>query len=130
MQRRRQALLLITQSSSLWRIRGYRTFAPGVPLPVPALTGTLTLLVSPIVMRLGRGIWGYRISVRPITWHCWAGIRLVVGTQVARRYPIRTLWIGLNLLAYPGRVTWRIRMLPVAAIRAIMNRILQNTIRL
>src|SRR5467141_1248653 len=99
MQRRRQGLLLITQSSSLWSTTVYRTFALAALLPVPSLTGTLTLLVSPIVMRLGRGIWGYRISVRPITWHCWAGIRSDVGTRSARCYPIRTLWIGLNLLA-------------------------------
>src|SRR2546427_9011004 len=99
MRRLRQAPLLTTRLSSSWKIMEYRTYAPGVPLPVQALTEIRILLGSPIVMRLDPGIWGYRISVRPITWHCWAVILSVVGTQVARQYPIRTLWIGLNLSA-------------------------------
>src|SRR2546430_12795310 len=130
MRRLRQAPLLHTRLSSSWTIMGYRTYAPGVPLPVQGLTGTRILLVSPIGTGLDPSIWEYRISVRPITWHCWVAMRSVVGIQVASQYLIRTLWTGLNLSAEPGRVTWRIRMLPVAATRAIMSPILQNTIRL
>src|SRR2546426_11866028 len=97
MRRLRQAPLLTTRLSSSWKIMGYRTYAPGVPLPVQGLTRIL--LVSPIVTGLDPSILEYRISVRPITWHCWGAIRSVVGIQVASQYLIRTLWTGLNLSA-------------------------------